>query len=108
MERRFEPGSSWLGFSGNDEAVPVRELYAVFGRSRTAADRGAELLAATSWSGIDWGATIAMDEGRVLLAGLGGEQDLIYAAPLGEERLVVAVLRTAVGAPVGPALTGWS
>lgn len=106
MERRFEPGSSWLGFSGNDEAVPVRELYAVFGRSRTAADRGAELLAATSWSGIDWGATIAMDEGRVLLAGLGGEQDLIYAAPLGEERLVVAVLPNGGGGSGRPGPDG--
>ena len=106
MERPFEPGSSWLGFYGNDEPVAIRELYAVFGRPRTDADQRAEPLAATSWSGIDWGATIAMDEGRVLLAGLGGEQDLIYAAPLGEDRLVVGVLPNGGGGSGRPGPDG--
>jgi hypothetical protein len=93
MGRGLEPGTSWLQWhGGDDEPAPVRELYGVFGRPRTDADRSAEPLAAVSWSGIDWGAEIGMDEGRLLLAGLGGELDAIYAAPLGNDRLVVAVL----------------
>ena len=93
MDRALEPGTSWLRWYDNDdEPVPVRELYGVFGRPRTDSDRSAEPLAAVCWSGIDWGAEIGVAEGRVLLAGLGGELDTIYAAPLGDDRLVVAVL----------------
>jgi hypothetical protein len=86
------PGTSWLGFSDDGEPVPVRELYGVFGRPRTDVDLRAEPLAAAHWSGIPWGAEVALDEGRVLLAGFGGDQDTLYAAPLGDDRLLVAVL----------------
>ena len=100
-------GSSWLRWSGGDEEpVPVRELYGVFSRPPTDADRRAEPLAAVSWSGIPWGAEIAMDEGRVLLAGLGGGLDLIYAAPLGVDRLVVAVLPNGGGGSGRPGPDG--
>lgn len=107
MDRAVEPGTSWLGFSGGEgEPVPVRELYGVLRRSRTDADRNWEPLAASSWSGIDWGAEIAMDEARVLLAGLGGELDTIYAAPLGDDRLVVAVLPNGGGGSGRPGPDG--
>jgi hypothetical protein len=106
VDRPFVPGTSLLQFHGDDTPAPVRKLYGVFDRPRTDADRKAEPLAAISWSGIDWGATIAMDEGRVLLAGLGGEQDLIYAAPLGEDRLLVAVLSNGGGGSGRPGPDG--
>jgi len=106
VERRLQPGSSWLGFSGDDEPVPVRELYGVFARARNDADRSAEPLAAVHWSGIPWGAEIAMGEGRVLFSGLGGEQDTIYAAPLGDDRLVVAVLPNGGGGSGRPGPDG--
>jgi hypothetical protein len=98
-------GTSWLGFSG-DEAVPVRSLYGVFGRPRTEADRRAEPLAAVSWSGIPWGDEITLDEGRVLLAGLEGDQDAMFAAPLGDDRLVVAVLPNGGGGSGRPGPDG--
>ena len=101
------PGTSWLRWSGgDDEPAPVRELYGVFGRPPTDADRRAEPLAAVSWSGIDWGAEIAMGDGRVLLSGLGGERDTIYAAPLGDDRLVVAVLPNGGGGSGRPGPDG--
>jgi hypothetical protein len=106
VERPFEAGSSSLAFAGNEERRPVRELYGVFSRPREDADRAAEPLAAVSWSGIDWGAKITMDEGRVLLSGLGGEQDTIYAAPLGEDRLLVGVLPNGGGGSGRPGPDG--
>jgi hypothetical protein len=105
MERPLEAGTSWLGFSGG-EPVPVRELYAAFRRPRNDADRRAERLAAVAWSGIDWGAEIALDEGRVLLAGLGGDLDTLYAAPLDDDRLVVAVLPNGGGGSRRPGPDG--
>jgi len=92
VKRPITPGTSWLLFGEDDEPVPVRELYGVFRRPQTELDRKAEPLARIDWSGIDWGAEIAMDEGRVLLAGVGCGQDQLYAAPLGDDRLIVAVL----------------
>jgi hypothetical protein len=98
-------GSSWLRWQGeDDEPVPVRELYSVFGRSPTELDRTFRPLAAVAWSGIPWGAEIG--EGRVLLSGLGGEQDTIYAAPLGDDRLVVAVLPNGGGGSGRPGPDG--
>jgi hypothetical protein len=92
MERRLEPGTSWLGWYGDDEEpTSVRELYSVFQRPRNEADLRAEPLAATSWTGLGPGDVLPA-EGRVLLAGLGGELDTIFAAPFGDDRLAVAVL----------------
>jgi hypothetical protein len=104
--RPFEPGTSWLSFSGEHEAVPVRELYGVFARPRSDADRAAERLAEVAWSGIDWRGEIALAEGRVFLSGLGGEEGQLYAAPLGEDRLVVAVLPNGGGGSGRPGPDG--
>jgi hypothetical protein len=109
MERPLEPGTSTLMYYGHDtdeEPRPVRELYGAFRRPRNDADRVGEALAAVAWSGIPWGAEIAMDEGRVFLSGLGGEEDTIYAAPLGDDRLVVAVLPNGGGGSTRPGPDG--
>lgn len=109
MERPFEPGtSSFLhyAYETDGDPRPVRELYGVFRRPRNEADRAAERLAAVAWSGIPWGAEIATDEGRVFLSGLGGQQDTIYAAPLGEDRLVLAVLPNGGGGSARPGPDG--
>ena len=106
MKRPITPGTSWLLFGSDDEPVPVRELYGVFRRPQSELDRKAEPLARTDWSGIDWGAEIAMDEGRVLLAGVGGGQDQLYAAPLGDDRLIVAVLPNGGGGSGRPGPDG--
>ena len=109
MGRPLEPGTSSLMFHGYDtdeERRPVRELYGVFRRPKNDADRGAEPLAAVAWSGIPWGAEIAMDEGRVFLSGLGGDEDMIYAAPLGDDRLVLAVLPNGGGGSARPGPDG--
>jgi hypothetical protein len=109
MDRPLEPGTSSLMFYGYDtdeERLPVRELYGVFRRPKDDADRAAEPLAAVAWSGIPWGPEIAMDEGRVFLSGLGGDEDTIYAAPLGDDRLVFAVLPNGGGGSTRPGPDG--
>jgi hypothetical protein len=109
MERPLEPGTSSLmyyGYDTGEDPRPVRELYGAFRRPRNDADRAAELLAAVAWSGIPWGPEIAMDEGRVFLSGLGGEQDTIYAAPLGDDRLVFAILPNGGGGSSRPGPDG--
>jgi hypothetical protein len=106
VDRPFEPATGWLVFSDDDDAVPVRELYGVFARPRTDADRDAERVAEVAWSGIDWGGEICLAEGRVLLAGLGADDDYLYAAPLGSGRLVVAVLPNGGGGSGRPGPDG--
>ena len=91
MERAFEPGTSSLGWSGDADPTPVRELYSVFQRPRNELDLRAERLAAVSWTGLGPG-DVSPAEGRVFLAGLGGRLDAIFAAPFGDDRLAVAVL----------------
>jgi hypothetical protein len=92
MERELEPGTSWLGwYGGDEEPIPVRELYSVFERPRGEAERRAEPLAAVSWTGLGPG-DVSPSEGRVFHAGLGGDMDAIFAAPFGNDRLAVAVL----------------
>ena len=91
MERPLQPGTSSLGWYGDGEPTPVRELYSVFQRPRSEADLRAEPLAAVSWTGLGPG-DVSPDEGRVFLAGLGDGLDTIFAAPFGEDRLAVAVL----------------
>lgn len=92
MERPFEPGTSSLGWYGDDEPRPVRELYAAFRRPQNDADRAAAELVRRL--GTLTGLPIEFDEaeGRLLLAGLGGDHDLIYAVPVGVDRLAYAVL----------------
>ena len=90
MERPLEPGSSSLGFSGLDEVRPVRELYGAFRRPRNHADRSIGRLADIALSGL--GIEFDEAEGRLLLAGIGGELDMLYAVPVGDDRVFVAVL----------------
>jgi hypothetical protein len=80
MDRPFAAGSGGLGFSG-DGRRRVRELYGAFRRSQNDADRDtADLVAGL---GVLTGLDIEFDdaEGRLLLAGLGGDEDAIYAVP---------------------------
>jgi hypothetical protein len=91
VERAVEPGISSLSWSGLGDPTPVRELYSVFRRPRNEVDLRAEPLAAVSWTGLGPG-EVSPAEGRVLIAGLGGDLDSIFAAPFGDDRLAVAVL----------------
>ena len=94
------------------ERRPVKELYGVFRRPRNDVDRRAGELAARSGA-LDFGAIdkgvrpaglsdeewrslqpgeVLEDEGRLLLAGLGGEEDMLYAAPTCNDYIAHAVL----------------
>jgi hypothetical protein len=111
-------GSFLFALSGDvaESAVdrrPLSELYAVFSRPRTPADEGAAALA-RRWGALDigWGADLedrpsqlseaqwrAMQpgqvlesEGRLLLAGLGQEEDMLYAAPTENGQIAHALL----------------
>ncbi len=104
---------SFLFAAGDGVRRPVTELYAVFCRPRTAADRESGELAHTLGvlGGPDDDADdllppelpdhlreelslgeVIEDEGRLLLAGLGGEQDTLYAAPTTKDAIAYAVL----------------
>ena len=106
MGRRFEPGSSSLGFAGGDERRPVRELYGAFRRPRNDADRSAA--AFVGRTGALTGLPIELDEaeGRLLLAGIGGELDMLYAVPVGADRVLVAVLPNGGGSCGAPGPDG--
>jgi hypothetical protein len=105
---------SFLFAAGDGARRPVTELYAVFRRPRTAADRESGELAQT-WGALERGpdehaddlfppelpnhrreehslGEVIEDEGRLLLAGLGGEQDKLYAAPTTKDAIAYAVL----------------
>jgi hypothetical protein len=90
VDRPFQPGSSSLGFYGYDELQPVKELYGVFRRPRNDADRSVGELAGIALSGL--GIEFDEAEGRLLLAGIGGELDMLYAVPVGDDRVFVTVL----------------
>jgi hypothetical protein len=106
MERPFGPGSSSLGFSGLGERRPVRELYGAFRRPRNDADRSAG--AFVGRTGALTGLPIEFDEaeGRLLLAGIGGELDMLYAVPVGADRILVAVLPNGGGSGGAPGPDG--
>ena len=97
MERRFEAGSSSLGFAGGDERRPVRELYGAFRRARNDSDRSAGAFVARA--GVLTGLPIVLDEteGRLLLVGVGGELDMLYAVPVGADSVFIAVLPSGGG-----------
>jgi hypothetical protein len=105
---------SFLFAAGDGARRPVTELYAVFRRPRTAADQESGELAQT-WGALEGGPAehaddlfppelpdrrreehslgeVIEDEGRLLLAGLGGEQDKLYAAPTTKDAIAYAVL----------------
>jgi hypothetical protein len=92
MRRPLEPGTSSLGWYGDDDPRPVREVYGAFRRPQNDADRVATELVRRlgTLTGLD----IEFDDvdGRLLLEGLGGDHDLIYAVPVAVDRLAYAVL----------------
>lgn len=92
MERSFDPGFSSLGWYGDGEPRPVREVYGVFRRPQNDADR--KVTALVRRLGTLTGLDIEFDDvdGRLLLEGLGGDHDLIYAVPVAVDRLAYAVL----------------
>jgi hypothetical protein len=102
------------------ERRPVTELYGVFRRSRNEADRLAGELAARCGA-MDFGPGFSSHEelgevreqdGRLLLAGLGGDEDLLYAAPTTTGYVAYALLANAGGGcgPPGPdgLVLGWT
>jgi hypothetical protein len=105
VDRPFEAGSGGLGFYG-DERRLVRELYGAFRRPQNDADRAVTELVARL--GVLTGLDIEFDqaEGRLLLAGLGGDQDAIYAVPIGSDRIAYAVLPNGGGQCAAPGPDG--
>jgi hypothetical protein len=105
---------SFLFAAGDGVRRPVTDLYAAFRRPRTAADRESGELAHTLGTlgcgpdedvddpfppelpdhlreELSLGEVIE-DKGRLLLAGLGGGQDKLYAAPTTKDAIAYAVL----------------
>ena len=96
----FDPEgfSASVMFSTSDaERRPVEELYGVFTRPRDDRDLQAGELAAR-YGALDMGAVgfpagaVREDEGRVLLQGLGGDWDTLYAAPTTNGYIAYALL----------------
>jgi hypothetical protein len=112
-----------LGVSGEEAGRrPVRELYAAFSRPRNDADRRAGKLAA-SRGALDPGTrregdpepahgAVLEEDGRLLLEGLGGEEDAIYAAPTANDYVALAVLPNGGGSWTVPGpdglVLGWT
>jgi hypothetical protein len=115
MDERTDGRTSLLFFAYGSEVErrPVKELYAVFRRPRNVADRAAGEVAARQGaldlgdfepdrprpSGIsddDWRraqlGNVVKSEGRLLLAGLGGDADMLYAAPTDNDAVAHALL----------------
>jgi hypothetical protein len=92
VDRPFQPGSSGLMFYGHDERPPVRELYGAFRRPPNDADRSAGELAVRTGALDRVEDDTVRSEGRLLLSGLGGELDMVYAVPVGDDQIAFAVL----------------
>jgi hypothetical protein len=130
MDGSDKPGSASVhlhGYSSAEEKRPVTELYGVFRRPRNDADRSAGELAA-QWGALDFGVDleergpppgVAMDiwrdalpgavlhdEGRLLLAGLGGVEDRLYAAPTRNDHVAHALLPNGGGGCSAPGPDG--
>jgi hypothetical protein len=103
--RPFEAGSGGLGFYGDERGL-VRELYGAFRRPQNDADRAVTEL--VTRLGVLTGLNIEFDqaEGRLLLAGLGGDQDAIYAVPIASDRIAYAVLPNGGGQCAAPGPDG--
>jgi hypothetical protein len=108
----FSASSGSVGESEADSR-PIRELYSVFSRPRTPADEEAAELA-RRWGALDigwepdpsdrpssvpepeWRASqpgkVLKSEGRLLLAGLGEQEDMLYAAPTENGHIARALL----------------
>ncbi|MGH9890944.1 MAG: hypothetical protein ACREA0_02950 [bacterium] len=122
-----EAGSSSIFFFDEDtERRPIKEIYSVFSRPRNDADqRGGEL--AARWGALDMGGDVEMprplgvseeewraspsgemivEEGRVPLLGLGGEEDMLYAAPTSNDHIHLALLPNGGGGCGAPGTDG--
>jgi hypothetical protein len=113
--------------SSAEEKRPVRDLYGVFRRPRNDADRTAGELAAR-WGALDFGVeveergppagvtaeawrdalpgAILHEEGRLLLTGLGGAEDMLYAAPTRNDHVAYALLPNGGGGCGAPGPDG--
>jgi hypothetical protein len=127
-------GSAGVFFVGGDVAFsgvekrPIKEIYAVFSRPRNDADRQAGVLA-VRWGALDMGTGMEDDmdrppgvteeewraslpgkvleeEGRLLLQGLGGEEDMVYAAPTENDHICHALLPNGGGGCGAPGPDG--
>jgi hypothetical protein len=124
--------SSLISASGSGpraERRPVEELYGVFRRPRNDADRRAGELASRrgaldfperrrrarmsddEWRRARLGA-VEEAEGRLLLQGLGGEADMLYAAPTDNSCVAYALLPNGGGGCTAPGpdglVLGWN
>ena len=133
-DRAYVGGSSSLSLPASDPGVkrrPVEELYGAFRRPRGDADRRAGELAAR-WGALDFGfsdlplppgiseeqwrpvqlGTVVEAEGRLLLEGLGGEADMLYAAPTDDDSIAYALLPNGGGGCTAPGpdglVLGWN
>jgi hypothetical protein len=114
VDRPFKPGTTSVQLAAHGPEAPkrpVRELYGVFRRPRTDADRSAGELA-SRWGALDFGPTVehlgnvVESEGRLLLAGLGGEEDMLYAAPTDNDCIAHALLPNGGGGCAAPGPDG--
>jgi hypothetical protein len=130
VDRPFKPGTTSVQLAAYDPEAPkrpVRELYGVFRRPRTDADRSAGELA-SRWGALDFGngiedrgpppgvsaeswrgalpGDVVHEEGRLLLAGLGGEEDMLYAAPTRNDHVAHALLPNGGGGCGAPGPDG--
>jgi hypothetical protein len=112
----FEGSTTSLQFSvvgAGEERKPVQEIYGVFRRPRNGEDRRVGEIAAR-WGALDFGlgdfqpprpadiseedwkraqlGKVIESEGRLLLAGLGGSADMLYAAPTDNDCIARALL----------------
>jgi hypothetical protein len=124
----FSSGFLFFDASSDTERRPIKELYSVFARPRNDADRRAGDLAAW-WGALDVGAgaddemdrppgvseeewrvllpgDVLEEEGRLLLEGLGGEEDMLYAAPTANEHICHALLPNGGGGCSAPGPDG--
>jgi hypothetical protein len=135
MDGSFQPGSVSLQLyaDSGERKRPVTELYGVFRRPRNdadlsagevaarvgALDLGVEMeerppppdVSAETWREARPGAVVH-EEGRLLLAGLGGDEDMLYAAPTRNDHVAYAVLPNGGGGCAAPGpdglITGWT
>lgn len=123
-----EAGSSGIFFFDEDmERRPIKEIYSVFSRPRNDADRRAGELAAR-WGALDMGGVdeamprpldvseeewraslsgeVIEEEGRILLQGLGGNEDMLYAAPTTNDHICHTLLPNGGGGGGAPGQDG--
>jgi hypothetical protein len=130
VDESIDGGSTSLHFYAYDSAEekrPVRELYRAFRRPRNESDRSAGELAGRLGA-LDFGVAmedrgpppgvdadlwrealpgaVLHEEGRLLLAGLGGDEDMLYAAPTSNDHVAYALLPNGGGGCGAPGPDG--